>query len=62
MVSRTDVVHSWPNATELARMKPPTDEDVSITLDGRRLDTPQKVIALIDEINAQRAAEQHLAG
>ena len=62
MVSRTDVVHSWPSARELAGNKPPTDDDVSITRDGIRLDTPEKLIAFIGEINAQRAAEQHLAG
>ena len=59
MVSRTDVVRSWRSAKEIAGTRPPTDDDVSITADGRRLDTPEKLIAFVDEINAQRAAEQH---
>ena len=58
MVSRTDIVRSWRTAKEIAGTTPPTDDDVSITADGRRLDTPEKLIAFIDEINAQRAAEQ----
>ena len=62
MVSHTEVVRSWRSAKEIAGSNPPTDDDVSITLDGVRLDTPEKVIAFIDEINAQRSAEQHLAG
>ncbi len=32
----------------------PTDDDVPIAADGRVLDTPAKVIAYIDEINARR--------
>lgn len=56
MVDRTDVVRSWPSAKELAGNEPPTDDDVSITADGRRLDTPEKVIAFLVEINAERAA------
>ena len=62
MVSHTEVERSWRSAKEIAGTSPPTDDDVSITLDGVRLDTPEKVIAFIDEINTQRAAEQHLAG
>lgn len=42
------------SARDLAGDQPPTDDDVSITLDGRRLDTPAKVIAFVDEINASR--------
>lgn len=62
MVSHTQIVRSWRTAKEIAGTNPPTDDDVSITVDGVRLDTPEKVIAFIDEINAQRAPEQHLAG
>jgi hypothetical protein len=36
---------------------PPTADDVMVTLDGRRLDTKEKVIAWVDEVNAARAAE-----
>jgi hypothetical protein len=52
-------VRSWRNAREIAGTSPPTDDDVSITADGRGLGTPEKLIAFVDEINAQRAAGQH---
>jgi hypothetical protein len=35
---------------------PPTPDDVSITMDGRRLDTKAKVLAFLAEIEAERAA------
>jgi hypothetical protein len=38
--------------------RPPTPDDVSVTIDGRRLDTREKVLAWIDELNAARAAER----
>ncbi len=57
MTGRTDVVRTWPSAKAIAGTYPPTDYDVSITIDGRRLDTPEKVIAFIEEINAERAAQ-----
>lgn len=44
------------SARELAGSQPPTEDDVSITRDGRRLDTPDKVRAFIEEINAGQAA------
>lgn len=44
------------SARDLAGDRPPTDDDVPITRDGRRLDSPAKVIAFLDEINADRAA------
>lgn len=34
---------------------PPTDDDVSITSDGRRLDTKEKVLAFCAELAADRA-------
>lgn len=37
--------------------RPPTPDDVSITADGRRLDTPEKLIAWVHEFNASRADE-----
>ena len=46
----------------MARHAAPTDDDVPITLDGRRLDTPEKVIAFLHEINEQRAAEDQRDG
>ena len=41
----------------------PTPDDVSITLDGRRLDTPAKVRAFLLEVASVREAEQeHTTG
>ena len=34
----------------------PTDDDVSITRDGRRLDSKQAVLAWLAEVEADRAA------
>jgi len=34
---------------------PPTADDVSITSDGRRLDTKEKVLAFCAELAAERA-------
>jgi hypothetical protein len=48
------VIGSCESAHELAGDLPPTDDDVPITRDGRRLDTPEKVIAFLAEINAER--------
>lgn len=43
---------------ELCRdARPPTDDDVSITNDGRRLDTAEKVIEFFAELEAERIAE-----
>jgi hypothetical protein len=39
-------------------LPPPTTDDVSIALDGRRLDTPDKVRAFLLEVAAIRGAEQ----
>lgn len=44
-----------------AGLKPPTADDVSITLDGRRIDTADKVRELVDEFLRRQdfvAAEQ----
>lgn len=43
-------------AAMIADMRPPTDDDVPIALDGTRLDTPAKLIAYLNEINASRQA------
>ena len=37
-------------------LPPPTDDDVSITSDGRRLDTKEKVIEFFAELEAERSA------
>jgi hypothetical protein len=44
------------SARELAGDRLPTDDDVPITRDGRRLDTREKVIAFLQEINTRREA------
>ncbi len=40
---------------------PPSEDDVCITNDGRRLDSPEKVRAFLDELNASVAAERAAA-
>lgn len=35
-------------------LAPPTDDDVSITKDGRRLDTAEKVIEFFAELDAEQ--------
>jgi len=35
---------------------PPTDDDVSITWDGRVINTKEKLLAFLKEIDAERAA------
>jgi hypothetical protein len=39
---------------------PSSDDEVPITLDGRRLDTKEKVLEFLAELEAQRAAEHGL--
>lgn len=39
-----------------------TSDDVSITKDGRRLDTKEKVLEFLAELEAERAAERAAAG
>jgi hypothetical protein len=41
----------------IANMDPPTVDDVSITANGRRLDTAEAAIAFFDEMRAQRTAK-----
>jgi hypothetical protein len=36
--------------------RPPTPDDVSITLDGRRLDSKEKVLEFLAEIEAERSS------
>ena len=52
-------VRSWTVEEFFGDARPPTDDDVPIALDGRVLDTPAKVVAYIDEINARRAVAEH---
>ncbi len=51
------VIGRCESAAELVGTEPPTADDVSITGDGRRLDSPDKVLAFLREINGERAAE-----
>jgi len=39
---------------------PATPDDVSITLDGRRLDSKEAVLAWLAEVEAERAAGRHV--
>lgn len=41
----------------LAGGDPPTPDDVSITSDGRRLDSAEAVTAFVEELQAERARE-----
>lgn len=56
------VIGRCESAAELVGTEPPTADDVSITRDGRRLDSPDKVLAFLREINGERAAEARRAG
>ena len=48
-------VLTWEEWGEMTDGLPgPTDDDVSITTDGRRLDTAAKVIAFFAELDAER--------
>lgn len=50
-------VLTWEEFNELFRdALPPTSDDVSITSDGRRLDTAEKVIEFFGELEAERSA------
>ena len=62
VADRTAIVCSSASAKELAGNERPTDDEVPITADGRRLDTPEKVIAFLEEINAERVAQAADAG
>ncbi|MDQ6617771.1 MAG: hypothetical protein M3083_24220 [Actinomycetota bacterium] len=50
-------VRSLEDLDDLTRhAPPPTTDDVSIAMDGRRLDTKEKALAFLAEIEAERAA------
>ncbi len=40
--------------------RPPTPDDVCVTKDGRRLDTPEKLVAWLEEFNAARDDESRV--
>ncbi len=54
MARRVEQIPELDIAAMVADMRPPTDDDVPIALDGTPLDTPAKLIAYLEEINARR--------
>lgn len=55
-MTRLKASYRFGELTELlADAEPPTADDVSVTGDGRRLDTAEAVIAFFDEVRASRA-------
>jgi hypothetical protein len=46
----------WTIDEFLAGSRPPSDDDVPMTLDWTPLDTREKLIAYLEEINRRRAA------
>lgn len=62
VVARTgDAIPELDLAAMIADMRPPSDDDVPIALDGTRLDTPDKLIAYLEEINSRRQASDQRA-
>jgi hypothetical protein len=41
----------------MQQLRPPTSDDCTITGDGRRLDTKEKLLAYLDEVKEQRARD-----
>lgn len=54
MSERLEPVPELDLAPMIADMRPPSNDDVPITLDGTLLDTPDKVLAYLNEINDAR--------
>lgn len=50
-----EVTHRWTAEEFFGGARPPTEDDVPVTADGRVLDSPEKLIDFLDEINAQRS-------
>ncbi len=47
----------WPDLkVKMSAGGPPTSDDVSITTDGRRLDSKEKVLEFLAELEAEREA------
>lgn len=56
-VGRPMRVLTWKEWGEMTRRLPgPTDDDVSITTDGRRLDTAEKVVEFFAGLDADRSS------
>lgn len=50
------MLNFWELAEAVPKAPPPSADDVSITWDGRRLDTKEKVLAFLAELDAARAS------
>ncbi len=62
-MSRVKEHYDWAEVEALlASVEPPTTDDVSITDDGRRLDSAPAVRAFFDELRASRAASASANG
>jgi hypothetical protein len=57
-----EVVGRWTIEEFFAGTRPPTDDEVPMALDCTPLDTPAKLIAYLEQINAERERFEHLAG
>jgi hypothetical protein len=55
-VSRAKVKPRGADRVSIREAAPPTADDVIVLFDGRRLDTQEKVLAWLEEIEADRAA------
>lgn len=62
LVFVSKVIGRWTAEEFFAETRPPTDDDVPIALNGTRLDTPAKVLAYLEEINAERERAQQRVG
>ena len=58
----TQVVGRWTIEEFFRDLRPPTDDDVPIALDGTPLDTADKVLAYLREIDAVREANERRVG
>jgi len=57
-----EIVGHWTVSEFFGDMRPPTEDDVPIALDGTRLDTTEKVVAYLREINIAREALEQRVG
>lgn len=56
-------VLTWDQWDAMTRdLRPTTDDDVSITSDGRRLDTAEKVIEFFAELDVEREGRSVVEG
>lgn len=50
----SNVARVWDIDELVADMRPPTEDDVPISVEGDLLDTPEKVLAHLNRINEER--------